>query len=297
MCIYLYLSLWSKVSLDPSPVSVHLFCSQQTATILQALAYAVFFPKRTFLLLLPQPAAASSAATAGAVPATAAAGWGRDLSSPAPVYVECFLPVEAEAADAPEALGLAATMTAAINRITAQLQRPTSSSNEQLLSLEGVFRLTEALMLRDISFTAQLLPLAQQHQQQQQVQQLWEGYRQELNELLLLLLQQLHHQQHQWDVCTTQELLLFLLSCLRVLGIGNPQRTALAAALTPNTEQQQRHHQPAWQHDEDEQLPEFVSSVLSEWHSLLPLLLMLLLLLHFSCICVRLLRNCAAACL
>ncbi|XP_026189824.1 uncharacterized protein LOC34621190 [Cyclospora cayetanensis] len=220
---------------------------EQACSVLQAAAYHAFFPQR-LALLLPHtfPAAPwSLASKATTIPPGIAAGASRGPCSPAPLYIEA-LSACAEASDTPEALGLAATVTEAINRITVALQ--SSRNGEEVLSVEAILRLTEALVLRDFSFTSQLTTLAAHpqsaHEEQvQQTQQLWQAYKKDLDELLELLLDSFLRQRQQWGPYTVQELLLFLLGILRLFGLGNLERLSLTAMLSSST-----HQQPQWQH-------------------------------------------------
>ncbi|OEH76233.1 hypothetical protein cyc_04693 [Cyclospora cayetanensis] len=207
---------------------------EQACSVLQAAAYHAFFPQR-LALLLPHtfPAAPwSLASKATTIPPGIAAGASRGPCSPAPLYIEA-LSACAEASDTPEALGLAATVTEAINRITVALQ--SSRNGEEVLSVEAILRLTEALVLRDFSFTSQLTTLAAHpqsaHEEQvQQTQQLWQAYKKDLDELLELLLDSFLRQRQQWGPYTVQELLLFLLGILRELWLNLAKASSINSA-------------------------------------------------------------------
>lgn len=259
---------------------------QQSCCVLQAAAYAAFFPQQVSLLLVPACSTAQAAVSANADSAATARRCNGSISSPAPVYLET-LPGQIETTDTPERLGLATRITAATCRVAEALNsNRETSGNEEALSIESIFRFAEALMLRDISFVAQLNLLALQQQQtqdcqkeqgqphekdwqrkeHQQVHQVFAAYKKELDEIIGLLLNSILRQRKDWGLCLLEEFLSFFIALLRLLGIGNPERLALAATLKDSRGQQkmQQQEQQTWRTLEKEPLGRNVYAGLSK---------------------------------
>lgn len=278
--------------------------------MLQAAAYAAFFPQQVSLLLVPTCSAAQAAVLANADSAATGRRCNGSISSPAPVYLET-LPVQIETTDTPEILGLATRITAATCRVAEALKSSRGTSgNEEALSIESIFRFAEALMLRDISFVAQLNLLALQQQriqdcqkeqgqphekdwqrkEHQPVHQVFAAYKKELDEIIELLLNSILRQRKVWGLCSLEELLSFFIALLRLLGIGNPERLALAATLTGSRGQQkmQQQGEQTWQTLDKEPLGNNVYAGLSKrlQVQLVFVLLFMLFPCHFDTLCI-----------